>query len=154
MNLIRNEIRDISILKKFNEIFPELQHLNLYNNNITSIDCLKGIILSKLKTLSFSKNEIERINVLENCYFPDLDDLDLSGNKISDISIIEYIKFPKLNFIDLRHNKIYSIKPALFINKQNLPCLNNLRFCRNSFIDSQKDVIDELCKLGVRTDVL
>ena len=146
LNLSKNKIRDISILKKFDKIFPELLVLNLYYNNINSIDCLKGIILSKLERLSLSNNKIERINVFENCYFPNLNDLDLYDNKIFDISVIEYIKFPKLNSIDLHLNEIRSIKSILFINKQNLPCLKFLNISKNFFDFYQENDIDKYKK--------
>lgn len=118
------KITDLNPLKDL----IELESLILFNNKISSIDCLAN--LKKLKILNVSHNQIRDIQVLSN--FLSLEALMLDANDIIDFSRIQFLK--ELNFLSIKNNKVSDI--SFLKNSNRLKCLY--------FDDNQVSVCDSI----------
>lgn len=112
LNLIENNISDISFIKSF----PFLERLFLSKNKITEINVL--YFLQNLNYLQIFDNQIRDISVFKN--LTEIKFLDISSNPIKDFSNIGH-------FVDLQYLNISFTKCSdlLFIKKlKNLHTLN------------------------------
>ena len=126
---IENSLQpEIPQREKYNEITPSLikslsretniefiKYINLFNNNIKTIESLDGLI--NLTTLILSFNEIRTISGLE--FWINLRKLDLNHNFISKIEGITYLK--ELTVLNLSNNWISEIDDAIWITENNIP---------------------------------
>ncbi|OJJ21241.1 hypothetical protein BKI52_11795 [marine bacterium AO1-C] len=104
-------IVDINTLRKL----VHLKYLNLYANQVESIEPLQE--LRKLKYLSLSSNKVANITPLQE--FQSLQTLNFASNQINDIRIIETLK--NLKYLYCSFNRIESITPLeSLINLQSL----------------------------------
>ena len=95
---------NIDILK---DDLPNLEEMNLKNNNIKSIKALGKIKLPKLKSLDLTLNFLEddNIEIIRNLNFPNLEDLYLSNNNFTDYAIFEAIEhFKNLKKFNISSN--------------------------------------------------
>ncbi len=90
----------ISISASQIEIFPNLERLNLSDNQLTSFPSLK---LPKLKKLKIKQNNIE---ILSDLDLPELRKLKAGDNPIHTLSDLN---FPKLKKLKLKGNKLSKI---------------------------------------------
>ena len=120
-------------LKKLSKIkFYELKTLNLKENNIIIINCLKNFKCETLENLNLSGNKLSDINILDRVNFPELKELDLNNNEISDINPLKTVKFDKLEKLILNRNKISDINS---LEKANFPELKELNLGSNEISD-------------------
>jgi len=96
LNLSKNKITDISILKEL----TRLKYLDLSLNNINDISALSG--MAELKELYINNNKITDISALLDK--PNLKHLDAARNNISDISSLGGLT--NLEYLNLSDNKI------------------------------------------------
>ena len=99
LNLIGNQINDISFLKNF----TSLTELNLAYNTISDISAVKKLEL--LERLDLNNNNISDISPLKTLV--NLKRLIIWQNKISDITILKNLK--KISFLDVSYNLISDI---------------------------------------------
>lgn len=95
---------NIDILK---DDLPNLEEMNLKNNNIKSIKALGKIKLPKLKNLNLTLNFLkdDDIEIIRNLNFPNLEDLYLSNNNFTDYAIFEAIEhFKNLKIFNISSN--------------------------------------------------
>ena len=143
LNLVGNELTNITFLKKLPKIvslnlgesvylenfqniksLKLIEKLDLGHNSLSNISFLEE--LTSLKELNLEKNKLSNIDSLAKLI--QLNYLKLWGNEISDISIIK--KFTKLNHLILWNNKISNIHPLA-----NLTNLISLDLDVNSITD-------------------
>ena len=140
---IDSEIDKITINNKFFNNYDlrvliqmplkNLRLLDLENNSISQIDCLKNSDFANLAILNLNNNEIKDISNLENVSFKDkLQALFLRNNSIKDISIFGKKNFASLKQLDLRNNCIDDIKVFDSL-KKNLINLQSLYLANNPF---------------------
>ena len=86
--LASNNISHIKPLENINKNC-KLISLNLMNNNISDISVLERMNLIELKELLLKNNIIEDISALGKTKLPKIEILDLNSNKISDINIYQ-----------------------------------------------------------------
>ena len=145
---IKEETEDISINNKFlnNDDLKVLTKiplnnltiLNLENNSLTQISCLKNCNFNNLLILNLNNNGIEDISVFGNDKFNNLQALTLRNNAIKDISVFGKKKFNSLRQLDLRNNCIEDI--SVFDSwKNNLESLLNLYLTNNVFDKSKNE---------------
>ena len=104
LDLLKNELKDISIFTKEEEFLVNLNKLDLSYNKIVNVSNLFNCKFLFLKDLNLSHNEISDINCLpQNSYFNSLQKLDLSYNRIK---ILNKIDIKTLNYLDLKNNEI------------------------------------------------
>ena len=128
-----NKIIKDSGLKDLSRIrFDKLKILNLKENNIKRINCLKNFNCETLENLNLSGNKISNINILDKVNFPELKELDLNNNEISDINPLKTVKFGKLEKLILNRNKISDINS---LEKANFPELKELNLGSNEIKD-------------------
>lgn len=124
-----------------------LRLLNLENNYITMIDCLKDCSFKNLVILNLNNNAINDISIFEKMPSNDIQALFLRNNCIEDISVFGKKKFPSLRQLDLRNNKIEDIK-VFDSQKEQLPNLQSLYLTNNPFdrvkFDSTLKILEEL----------
>ena len=154
---IKDETEDISINNKFinNDDLKVLTKiplnnltiLNLENNSLTQISCLKNCNFNNLLILNLNNNGIEDISVFGNDKFNNLQALTLRNNAIKDISVFGKKKFNSLRQLDLRNNCIEDIS-AFDSWKNNLESLLNLYLTNNVFDKSKNEktikILEEL----------
>ena len=109
-----------------------LRLLNLENNSISEIDCLKDCSFINLVILNLNNNAIKDISIFEKTRFDNIQALFLRNNSIKDISVFGKRKFADLRQLDLRNNCIEDIK-AFDTQKEKLPNLLGLYLTNNSF---------------------
>ena len=85
------------------EIFPNLERLNLSDNQLTSFPALK---LPKLKKLKIKKNNIE---ILSDLDLPELRKLKAGQNPIHTLSNLNLPKLKALKMKDNKLSKIYKV---------------------------------------------
>ena len=103
LNLSENKLTNLQIFSKDN-IFNNLNELNLSHNNIEEINLLMSGKFVNLKKLHLSYNKISNIKCLDNSlYFNNLEELDLSDNNIRELN---RINIPSLKFIVMTNNLI------------------------------------------------
>ena len=140
---IDSEIDKITINNKFFNNYDlrvliqmplnNLRLLDLENNSISQIDCLKNSDFANLAILNLNNNEIKDISNLQNVSFKDkLQALFLRNNRIKDISIFGKKNFASLKQLDLRNNYIDDIKVFDSL-KKNLTNLQRLYLANNPF---------------------
>ena len=90
LNLSENKLTNLQIFSKDN-IFNNLNELNLSHNNIEEINLLMSGKFVNLKKLHLSYNKISNIKCLDNSlYFNNLEELDLSDNNIRELNRINF----------------------------------------------------------------
>ena len=154
---IKDETEDISINNKFINNYDlkvltkiplnNLTILNLENNSLTQISCLKNCNFNNLLILNLNNNGIKDISVFGNDKFNNLQALTLRNNAIKDISVFGKKKFNSLRQLDLRNNCIEDI--SVFDSwKNNLESLLNLYLANNAFDKSKNEktikILEEL----------
>ena len=92
--------------------FPNLEYLNLSNNNITDISELRVLKAPQLKKLDLRNNKLKNINILMELNYP-LEELHLEGNDI------DSIEFEQPFFQKLKNNEI--------IRKQMMSAVSTLK---------------------------
>lgn len=120
LNIRRNEIVDISILKELNQ----LSSLGLSENQIADISPLKE--LNQLTSLGLSENQIPDASPLKELNL--LRVLDLSVNQIDDTSPLKGLN--QLMFLNLSENQITDVSPLKDLNQ-----LTVLKLSRNKIED-------------------
>ena len=123
LDFYKKEICDDGLIFLSSINFKELEKLNLWENNISEINCLKNFNFEKLIGLKLSRNEIKDISPLTQINFYSLKSLWLIDNIIEDISELKNIKCKILSDLGLDHNHIISIE---VFEKVDLPELENL----------------------------
>lgn len=107
LNISDNNITDISILNKCR--FKELKHFDLSNNKISDITVLKEFKFQKLNELYLNQNKISNIEPLSKIDLTHLLRINLSYNNIDDINTFYRVNAPQLKYLNLSHNKIEDI---------------------------------------------
>ena len=127
LNLSENKLDDLKIFSKEN-IFNNLNILDLSHNNIVEINNLMIGKFPNLKKLNLSHNKISNIKSMDNeLHFNRLEELDLSYNSIKELN---RINIPCLKFITLTNNTIseglinfsqlsYGVDELILINNKN-----------------------------------
>ena len=136
LNLIFNNISDISALKNFK--CEKLEILYLNKNKIADISVLEKVNFIKLKTLNLTDNIISNIKVLEKVKFQELEVLDLSNNQIFDINIFVKVNFKKLRQLFLQDNLISNVNALGSKKFENLILLD---LKDNPIIEEDKETI-------------
>ena len=136
LNLIFNNISDISALKNFK--CEKLEILYLNKNKIADISVLEKVNFIKLKTLNLTDNIISNIKVLEKVKFQELEVLDLSNNQIFDINIFVKVNFKKLRQLFLQDNHISNVNALGSKKFENLILLD---LKDNPIIEEDKETI-------------
>ena len=142
-NFYDDEIEKISINNKFFNNYDlrvltqmpleNLRFLDLENNSISKIDCLKNSNFVNLVILNLNNNALKDISTLENVSFKDnLQALFLRNNCIKDISVFNKKIFVSLRQLDLRNNCIEDIK-VFELWQDNLGSLQSLFLANNAF---------------------
>jgi len=85
------------------EMFPNLEQLNLSNNQLTSFPALK---LPKLEKLNIKKNNIDMLSDLD---LPELTKLKAGQNPIHTLSNLNLPKLKKLKMKDNKLSKVYKV---------------------------------------------
>ena len=138
---IKSDLND-EYLNIISSLFTaKLRKLNLTNNKITDMNIFnKENIFSNLEYLDLSFNNISNINFLSDCKFPNLLDLNLSHNEIIDIDCLnnDNLNLLKLYSLHLSFNKIKTLK------KINIKTLCILDLLNNSISSGINDFIDNL----------
>jgi len=93
----------ISISASQIEVFPNLERLNLSDNQLTSFPSLK---LPKLKKLKIKQNNIE---ILSDLDLPELRKLKAGDNPIHTLSDLNFPKLKKLKMKGNKLSKIYKV---------------------------------------------
>ena len=151
---IDSEINKISISNKFFNNYDlrvlvqmplkYLRFLDLENNSISQIDCLKKSDFANLVILNLNNNAIKDILPLENASFKDnLQALFLRNNCIKDISVFKK-KCASLRQLDLRNNciddiSVFDSMKDYLANLQSLYLANNA-FDKNQFENAIKNI--------------
>lgn len=107
LNISNNNISDISTLEKCS--FKELKEFNLSINKIQNIDIFKKFSFQKLNELYMDQNQISNLEPLSKIDLTHLQRLNLSFNIIEDISVFSRINAPQLKYLNLSSNKIEDI---------------------------------------------
>ena len=116
-----------------NVCLPQLEILNLSNNEINDIKMLAEMEINNLKELYLNNNEIEQINIFQNIGFIHLQKLDLSNNKINNINIFKRLAFYKdIVEINLMNNEIVNLN---VLRDVSLPKLNLINILNNNITD-------------------
>ena len=158
---IDNEIDRITISNKFFNNHDlrvltqlplnNLRLLDLENNSISQIGCLKNCDFANLVILNLNNNAIKDILTLENVPFMDnLQALFLRNNCIKDITLFSKKTFVSLRQLDLRNNCIEDIN--VFDSwEEHLMNLQSLYLANNAF-DKTKfgTIINKIKKLEER----
>lgn len=97
-------------LKKENTEELKLNNKNLKNNGFNLIT---KIFFNNLRKLNVSNNGIKYVSCLKRMHLPDLEELDMSENKIENISSVAGLKSKKIKIINLNKNAIKDISPFL-----------------------------------------
>ena len=93
-----------------NKQFPNLENLNLSNNNLSDISELKKLLVPNLKILDLSGNQIEDLEVFRELNFK-LEELYLKGNSIKNLKIfleansLQNLRKLRIDNIDYESNK-------------------------------------------------
>ena len=95
--------------------FPNLENLNLSNNNLSDISELKNLTAPKLRILDLSNNNIEDIKVFKEVDFV-LEELNLKGNPINQIGV--FIEAKSLNNLKI-------LRASIINNESNDKTLQN-----------------------------
>ena len=107
-------------LKKENTEELKLNNKNLKNNGFNLIT---KIFFNNLRKLNVSNNGIKYVSCLKRMHLPDLEELDMSENEIENISSVAELKSKKIKIINLNNNAIKDISPFL---KSDFPELEKL----------------------------
>ena len=91
--------------------FPNLEYLNLSNNNITDLSELRVLKAPQLKKLDLSNNKLNNINILMELKYP-LEELDLEGNDI-DSSEFDHPFFKKFKNNEIIRKQMMSAVSTL-----------------------------------------
>ena len=98
-----------------NKQFPNLENLNLSNNNLSDISELKKLLVPNLKILDLSGNQIEDLEVFRELNFK-LEELYLKGNSIKNLKIfleansLQNLRKLRIDNIDYESNKDILLK--------------------------------------------
>ena len=112
-----------SIINELNEI-KKMNTLNLKGKKLDA-KALKSLVnYPNIEKLNISDNNITDISILNKCRFKELKQFDLSNNKISDITVLKEFKFQKLNELYLNQNKISNIEPLSKIDLTHILKIN------------------------------
>ena len=124
--------------------FVQVQRLDLYNNQITTIaeDTFAG--LTKLEQLFLSGNQIKEIKANTFAGLEKLEVLDLNGNEIKEIKANTFAGLTKLEGLSLYNNKIGEIKKDTFAG---LTKLEELYLSRNKITTIAENAFAGLTKL-------
>ena len=126
LNLSYNKFTNLQIFNKEN-IFNNLNILNLSHNNIEEITLLMSGKYPNLKKLNLSHNKIKSIKCLENLLnFNKLEELDLSYNNIKEIN---KINIPSLKIIIMTNNPI----------SEGIANFNAISYGANEFVLNKKN---------------
>ena len=108
---LKNKLKDKSEFSYFcNKQFPNLENLNLSNNNLSDISELKKLLVPNLKILDLSGNQIEELEVFGELNFQ-LEELYLKGNSIKNLKIfleansLQNLRKLRIDNIDYESNK-------------------------------------------------
>jgi len=111
------KIKDIQALKDIN--YPELEMLNLQNNNIMNISAFKEFNYPNLEILNLKNNNIMNISPLKDINYPDVENLDLSFNHIMNFPTLKKFNYPNLEILNLQNN-----------NKKGIQVLNDFDYSK------------------------
>jgi Leucine-rich repeat (LRR) protein len=101
---------------------PNLEHLSLSKNNISSVDKILSDANDRLITLDLSNNKIEALP--NQIAMSRLTVLNLGYNKLTELSENTFTSMPSLVNLDLEWNNIANITPSVFDGLVNLRCLD------------------------------
>lgn len=107
-------------LKKENTEELKLNNKKLENKGFNLIT---KIFFNNLRKLNVSNNGIKYVSCLKRMHLPDLEELDMSENEIENISSVAELKSKKIKIINLNNNAIKDISPFL---KSDFPALEKL----------------------------
>ncbi|MBD3340692.1 MAG: hypothetical protein GF353_16410 [Candidatus Lokiarchaeota archaeon] len=106
LNLYKNNVASLESFKRFE--IPQLEKLNLSGNNLSSLESFKHLRAPKLRELDLSYNQISDLGGLEPLsHLTSLETLDLTRNKVSSLEITHDV--PNLRRLDLTENQITEI---------------------------------------------
>jgi len=97
-------------LKKENTEELKLNNKKLENKGFNLIT---KIFFKNLRKLNVSNNGIKYVSCLKRMHLPDLEELDMSENKIENISSVAELESKKIKIINLNNNAIKDISPFL-----------------------------------------
>ena len=113
---LKNKLKNKSEFSYFcNKQFPNLENLNLSNNNLSDISELKKLLVPNLKILDLSGNQIEDLEVFRELNFK-LEELYLKGNSIKNLKIfleansLQNLRKLRIDNIDYESNKDILLK--------------------------------------------
>jgi Leucine-rich repeat (LRR) protein len=101
---------------------PNLEHLSLSKNLITSIDNILSAPNDRLITLDLSYNGLKSLP--NNIALSRLTVMDLSRNVLSELSPNIFAGLPSLVNLNLKYNDIWKIEKGVFDGLVNLRCLD------------------------------
>ena len=140
---------DINLLKAL--FTSNLQYLDLSKNKISDLEVFsKEEIYNNLEFLNLSNNYIDNIIPLFHSKFNNLKNLNLSYNNIFDIYCLGFdnIYFDKLQKLDLSNNHIKKL------NKMNIPSLTNLNLINNEIDSGINEFLESICEFSHKLEIL
>ena len=96
----------------------------------------------KLREIDISENKISDVSCLKDMNMSNVENLKMNNNKISSIDVLTEISAPKLEILELQQNKIKNVSPLL---KSEFPSLQLLRIEDND-LDQTLDVFNQVLK--------
>ena len=140
---------DINLLEAL--FTSNLQYLDLSKNKINDLEVFsKEEIYNNLEFLNLSNNYIDNIIPLFHSKFNNLKNLNLSYNNIFDIDCLGFdnIYFDKLQILDLSNNHIKKL------NKINIPSLTNLKLINNEIDSGINEFLESICEFSHKLEIL
>lgn len=118
--------------------FPNLEEINLRENNISNFEPLKDI--KNLKNIDLSFNKIEDITPLKKISESnkEIEKLNLNNNSIYNIDLLKENIFPKIREINIDNNLLFykdieEIKSVIKSNNKNISIIKNQNSISNIF---------------------
>lgn len=107
------------------DLEENMKELILNNKKLETkgFNLITKIFFKNLLKLNVSNNGIKYVSCLKRMHLPDLEELDMSENKIENISSVAELESKKIKIINLNNNAIKDISPFL---KSDFPALEKL----------------------------
>ena len=122
------------------DLEENMKELILNNKKLENkgFNLITKIFFNNLRKLNVSNNGIKYVSCLKRMHLPDLEELDMSENKIENISSVAGLKSKKIKIINLNKNEIKDISPFLTSDFPELEKLMLIGYNNNDGDDETK----------------